>query len=88
MVKVNLNFYDVTAWLTNYFNTHIAQYHKNCGGEISSRPFSEKLKLSISLNQQSKALYSLFFCMPSSGLSKYIGAKLQTTCFHLLLSFF
>ena len=24
--KVNLKFYDVTAWLTNYFNTHIAQY--------------------------------------------------------------
>ena len=24
--KVNFNFYDVKAWLTNNFNTHIAQY--------------------------------------------------------------
>ena len=24
--KVNFKFYDVTAWLTNNFNTHIAQY--------------------------------------------------------------
>ena len=24
--KVNFKFYDVTAWLTNYCNTHIAQY--------------------------------------------------------------
>ena len=29
-------------------------------GETNSRPFSEKLKLSISLDQQSKVLYSLF----------------------------
>ena len=25
-VKVNLKIYDVTAWLINTFNTHIAQY--------------------------------------------------------------
>ena len=30
-----------------------------CGGETSLRYFSEKLKLSISLDQQSKVLYSL-----------------------------
>ena len=24
--KVNFKFYDVTDWLTNYFDTHIAQY--------------------------------------------------------------
>ena len=29
-------------------------------GEIITRPFSEKLNLSISLDQQSKVLYSLF----------------------------
>ena len=29
--------------------------------ETSQRPFSEKLKLSISLDQYSKALYSLFW---------------------------
>ena len=30
-----------------------------CGGETSPRPFFEKLKLSISLDRQSKVLYSL-----------------------------
>ena len=32
-----------------------------CGGETSHRPFCEKLKLSISLDQQFKVLYSLLF---------------------------
>ena len=27
-VKVNFKFYDVTVWLTNSYNTHIAQYLK------------------------------------------------------------
>ena len=84
--KVDFKFYEVTAWLTNNCNTHIAQYlekwrqsdneiwsvnrmslekhfswsYTKCGGETSTRPFSEKLKLSISLGQQSKGLYSLF----------------------------
>ena len=26
--KVNLNFYDITTWLTNDYNTPIAQYLK------------------------------------------------------------
>ena len=25
---VNFKFYDITAWITNNFNTHIAQYFK------------------------------------------------------------
>ena len=33
------------------------------GGETSPRPFSEKLKLSISLDQQSEFLFSLFYCI-------------------------
>ena len=33
----------------------------NCCGETSPRPFSEKLKLKISLNQQSKGLILFFF---------------------------
>ena len=75
--KVNFKFYDVTAWLTNNCNTHIAQYPRSkgnptmkfsqliecymrhifleksyakCGGETSPRHFSEKSKLSISLD--------------------------------------
>ena len=34
------------------------------GGETSPRPFSEKLKLIISLDQLSEALYSLFLLYP------------------------
>ena len=33
--------------------------YTKCGGETSPRPFSEKLKLSIPMDQQSKVLYSL-----------------------------
>ena len=33
--------------------------YPKCGGEASPRPFSEKLKLSVSLDQLSKVLYSL-----------------------------
>ena len=80
--KVNFKFYDVTVWLTNNSNTHIAQYLEKqrqsdneiwsvnriliecnignnflekpctkCGGESRPRPFSEKSKLSVSLDQ-------------------------------------
>ena len=37
--KFNLKFYDVTTWLTNYFNTHVAQYleeERHSGNEIWS----------------------------------------------------
>ena len=36
-----------------------------CGVETVSRSFSEKSKLSLSLDQQSKILYIFFYCMPS-----------------------
>ena len=35
-----------------------------CGEETSPRRFSGKLKLSISLDQQSEVLYSLFILYP------------------------
>ena len=41
----------------NFLETSYTQ----CRGETSPRPFTEKLKLSIFLDQQSKVLYSLFF---------------------------
>ena len=34
--------------------------YTKCGGETSPSPFSEKLKLSLSLDQWSQILYSLF----------------------------
>ena len=38
----------------------IEKSYTECGGETSPRPFSEKLKWSISLDQKSNILYSLF----------------------------
>ena len=44
----------------NMTNIFIETSYTECGGETSPRPFSEKSKLSISLEQQAKVLYSLF----------------------------
>ena len=41
-------------------NCFLGKSHTECGGETSVRPFSEKLKLSISLDQCPKVLRSLF----------------------------
>ena len=41
-------------------NIFLKRSYANCGGESSPRPFSEKLKLTISLDQWTKVLYSLF----------------------------
>ena len=41
-------------------NIFLEKSYTKCGVETSPRPFSEKLKLSISLDQWSKVLYSLF----------------------------
>ena len=46
--------------------------YPKCGGETSPKPFSKKLKLSISLDQQSKVLYNLFL----------LYAKLRTIEMH------
>ena len=44
----------------NMRNIFLEKSYTKCGGETSPRPFIEKLKLSISLDQYSKDLYSLF----------------------------
>ena len=44
----------------NMKNIFLEKPYIKCGGETSPRPFSEKLKLSISLDQQSEFLFSLF----------------------------
>ena len=70
MVKFKI--YDVTDWTASNYNTHISQYlrklrepdneiwseksYTKCGGEASPRPFYQKSKLSISLDQQSEML--------------------------------
>ena len=69
-------------------NDFIEKSYTKLGGETSPRPFSEKLKLSISLDNSVKFYTVCFYCMPSWGLSKYIENKLQTTFFYLVLGFF
>ena len=44
----------------NMRNIFLEKSYTKCDGETSSRPCSEKLKLSISLDQESKVLHSLF----------------------------
>ena len=41
-------------------NIFLEKSYTKCGGETSPKPFSKKSKLSLSRNQQSKALHSLF----------------------------
>ena len=41
-------------------NIFLEKSYRACGGDTGPRPFSEKLKLSISLDQYSKVLYNLF----------------------------
>ena len=43
----------------NIRNIFLEKSYPKCGGETSPRPFSGKLNLSISLDQQAKVLYSL-----------------------------
>ena len=44
----------------NIRNVLLEKSYIKCGGETIPRPFSKKSKLSISLDQKSKVLYSLF----------------------------
>ena len=43
----------------NMRNVFLEKPYTKCGEETSPKPFSEKLKLTISLDQWSKDLYSL-----------------------------
>ena len=44
----------------NIRNIFLEKSYAKCGGESSPRPFFEKVKLTISLDQRSKDLRSLF----------------------------
>ena len=44
----------------NIRNIFVEKLYTKCGGETSPGLFSEKIKLTISLDQWSKVLYSLF----------------------------
>ena len=73
----------------NMKNIFLEKSYTKCGGETSPRPFSEKLKLSISLDQQSKVLYSLFLLyVQVEGCRNILKLSCRPTCFYLILSFF
>ena len=64
-------------------------YTKYCG-ETSPRPFSEKLKLSISLDQSFQVLYSLFLSVGVSflNITKFLRTSiLKNICERLFLYF-
>ena len=44
-------------------NIFLEKSNKKCGGETSPRPFSEKLKVGISLDQYLKFYAVCFYCM-------------------------
>ena len=44
-------------------NIFLEKSYTKCGGETIPRPFSKKLKVSISLDQYSTVLYSFFFLL-------------------------
>ena len=70
----------------NLRNIFLEKSYTKCGIETSPRPFSESLAC---LWINSLKFYTVcFYCMANRGLSKYIETKLQSTCFHLTLSFF
>ena len=53
-------------------------------GETSPRTFFGKLKLNISLDQQSDVSYSFFMVCPSWVLLKHIETKVVTICFYFI----
>ena len=48
----------------NRRNIFVEKSYAKCGGETSRRPFSGKLKLSISLDQYSTVLHNLYLLYP------------------------
>ena len=67
----------------NMRNIFLEKSYTKCGGETIPRPFSEKSKLNISLDQYYKVIYSLFLFYAKLRALKYIETKLQITCFYL-----
>ena len=52
--------YNLRLQITIDYNIFLEKPHTKCGGETSPRTSSEKLKLNISLDLESKVSYSLF----------------------------
>ena len=61
-------------------NIFLEKSYTKCGGETIPRPFSKKLKLSISLDQRYEML-QIILC-PNQGPAKYIKTKVFNTLFY------
>ena len=48
----------------NMRNIFLEKSYTKCGGDTIPSPFSQKSKLSISLDQYSKIYTACFYCMP------------------------
>ena len=72
----------------NMGNIFLEKSYTKSRAETIPRPFFKKSKFIISLDQQSKVLHSLFNCIPTWQLSKYLETKPHTTYFYLILSSF
>ena len=65
----------------NMRNIFLEKAYSKCGGEASSRPFSENLKLTISLDQWRKVLYSIFLWNPKLEAIEILKASCRTLAF-------
>ena len=59
----------------NMKNIFLEKSYTKCDRETIPRPLSEKSKLSISLDEQSKVLYGLFLLYDTLRAIKYIDTK-------------
>ena len=66
-------------------NSFLEKSYTKYGGEASPRPFHEKSKLSISLDQQSEMLNNLLLYVQKKFCQNFIKIKVLTTCADLLL---
>ena len=66
-------------------NIFLENSYARCGEETTPRPFSKNSKLSISLDQQSEVLYSLFsLYVQVEDHQNILELKMLTTCFYLV----
>ena len=73
----------------NVRNLFLEKSYTEYGGKTIPRPFSKKSKLSLSQDQKSKFLYSLYLLYTKFwGLLKYIELKFQTTFYYDIHHFF
>ena len=73
----------------NIRNLFLEKLYRKYVEDASLRPFNNKSKLGMSLDQESEILLKFVFVVcVSQGLPTYVKTKVMTTCFYLLQSIF